>query len=123
MSHEEGDYGPHWYDLDHNRIRIDQANELLASRERIIAQEQVGAAWVSTVFLVLDHNFTHQGPPLLYETMVFIDGVGDYQWRTATRHAALAWHDQTCAAARDCDDPTQIPVILTRKFTKKAADD
>lgn len=28
--------------------------------------------WVSTVWLGTDHNFTHAGPPLTFETMVFV---------------------------------------------------
>jgi len=40
-------------------------------RLRIVAQEYVGQAFVSTVFLGLDHNYALQGNPLLYETMIF----------------------------------------------------
>jgi hypothetical protein len=41
------------------------------SATRIVAQEWVGEAQVSTVFLGLDHNHRRQGPPILWETMVF----------------------------------------------------
>lgn len=40
---------------------------------RIVAQEDVGPYWVSTVFLGLDHRFMGHGPPLVFETMVFRD--------------------------------------------------
>jgi len=38
---------------------------------RLIAQEDVGKVWISTVFLGLDHNYTQDGPPIVFETMVF----------------------------------------------------
>lgn len=47
------------------------------SRHRIVKQEKVGDALVSTVFLGLDHNYHPDGPPILWETMVFRDGSGD----------------------------------------------
>jgi hypothetical protein len=42
-------------------------------KNRIVKQEYVGELWVSTVFLALDHDFLRDGPPLLFETMVFRD--------------------------------------------------
>jgi hypothetical protein len=52
---------------------------------------------VSTVFLGLNHNWC-DGPPLLWETMVF--GLGDddeSQWRFSSRDVAIAKHDQLVA--------------------------
>jgi hypothetical protein len=40
-------------------------------KSRIVKQEQVGPYFISTVFLGLNHRFTGDGPPLLFETMVF----------------------------------------------------
>jgi hypothetical protein len=45
--------------------------EFFASPERLIKQETVGDFWVSTVFLGIDHNFSGDGPPVLFETIVF----------------------------------------------------
>lgn len=39
--------------------------------KRRVALTQVGDNEVSTVFLGVDHNFSGQGPPVLFETMVF----------------------------------------------------
>lgn len=55
---------------------------------------------VSTVFLGLDHNWG-DGPPLLFETMVFgglLDGEMD---RYATKADALIGHALMCARVRD----------------------
>lgn len=51
-------------------------------------------AEVSTVWLGLDHNFLHIGPPLIFETMVFGGPDGDEmeQHRYATEEEALIGH-------------------------------
>jgi hypothetical protein len=40
---------------------------------RRVGNDYIGPYRVSTVFLVLDHRYTLDGPPLLFETMVFKD--------------------------------------------------
>ena len=45
--------------------------EAQGTHMRIVAKTEVGVLLVSTVFLALDHNFASDGPPLLFETMVF----------------------------------------------------
>jgi hypothetical protein len=52
---------------------------------------------ISTVFLGLDHNFSADGPPILFETMVFLsdkeaDGMTK---RYATAIEARAGHEET----------------------------
>jgi hypothetical protein len=39
--------------------------------ERHIGLTCIGPYKISTVFLGLDHNYRHEGPPVLWETMVF----------------------------------------------------
>jgi hypothetical protein len=39
--------------------------------KRRVAQTETRLFWVSTVFLGLDHRFSGDGPPILFETMVF----------------------------------------------------
>lgn len=59
-------------------------------------------AQVSTVLLVVDTNWLRAGPPLIFETMTFVDGEGELPCeRTSTRAAALAMHDQACADVRN----------------------
>ena len=38
---------------------------------RRVASDQIGGILISTVFLGLDHSFSENGPPLLFETMIF----------------------------------------------------
>jgi hypothetical protein len=55
---------------------------------------------VSTVFLGLDHRYG-DGPPLLFETMVFRDGEEEACDRYTTRAEALAGHARIVAAAQE----------------------
>lgn len=45
--------------------------EFMQKPERIIKQENIGDIKVSTVFLGIDHDFFRNGPPLVFETMMF----------------------------------------------------
>lgn len=66
--------------------------------ERHVALTQVGDKRVSTVFLGLDHRYG-EGPPLLFETMIF-DGKGDsYQERCSTWEQAEEQHRKAVAVA------------------------
>jgi hypothetical protein len=65
-------------------------------KTRIVAQDQVGDYWVSTVFLGIDHSFSpwgKRGPPILFETMIFLEeNEGETQVRYATWDEAAAGH-------------------------------
>lgn len=69
------------------------------SKRRIVEKTPVagGIIEVSTVFLGLNHRHFGDGPPLLFETMVF--GLtmedGDMQWRYSTWDDAEAGHKAT----------------------------
>lgn len=90
-----------FYDAEANPVGIEEAERLLKSRDRIVAQDAVNGLWVSTVHTVVDYNFGCDGPPLIYETALFGGDDGTVEaWRTPNRTAALAMHDQVCAAAR-----------------------
>ena len=69
--------------------------------DRVIAQDTVDPKiMVSTVFLGLDHNFSH-GEPILWETLIFggpHDGEGD---RYTSRADAEKGHAKYLAIARN----------------------
>lgn len=73
----------------------------LGTGNRIVKQENVGAARVSTVFLGLDHSFCDDGPPILWETMVF-GGEHDMEMDrcSGTREQAEAMHERMVAKIR-----------------------
>jgi hypothetical protein len=58
-----------------------------------IGSTKVGHAWVSTVWLGLDHSFG-RGPPLIFETMIFGGSHDQQMWRYASREAALEGHNR-----------------------------
>lgn len=72
--------------------------------KRIVAQTRLwNGAFVSTVFLGLDHQYG-DGPPLIFETMVFdIGPVEDTFGRWSTEDEA--WYGHLCAMRRYRSDP------------------
>lgn len=60
--------------------------------QRKIGDTTIGEAKVSTVFLGLDHSFG-DGPPLLFETMMFGGKLSDEMDRYSTRAEALEGHE------------------------------
>lgn len=54
---------------------------------------------VSTVILGLDHNFFDEGPPLVFETMIFGGEHDQYQMRTSSWAEAKAEHLKACKLA------------------------
>ena|SRR6266516_420553 len=66
---------------------------LQTAPNRVIARTTVrDGVEVSTVFLGLNHRFG-DGPPLLFETMVFRDGQGEEMDRYSTWDEAVAGHE------------------------------
>jgi hypothetical protein len=70
--------------------------------DRQVAETFVGDLWVSTVFLGLDHSWGN-GPPILWETMVF-----DQAWNekdidrcTGSREQAEAMHEKMVGRAQE----------------------
>ena len=67
---------------------------------RRVASTVVGKAHVSTVWLGLDHQFG-EGPPLIFETMVFGGDLDQHQWRYSTEAQAVEGHDRVVTLLRD----------------------
>lgn len=70
------------------------------SKDRHVRLTKIGCLTVSTVFLVLNHALG-DGPPIVFETMIFGDGSDDYQTRCATWDQAEAMHSKAVAYATD----------------------
>jgi hypothetical protein len=70
-----------------------------AADAKRVALDEIGGVRVSTVFLGVDHNWG-EGPPLIYETMIFGGPHDDYQERYSTREEALAGHANAVALVR-----------------------
>lgn len=63
--------------------------------DRVVFRTEMASALISTVFLGLDHRHFGDGPPILFETMIFSDGgeVVD-MWRCSTWLEAEAQHQR-----------------------------
>ena len=74
----------------------------LEKADRHVALDMVYGMRVSTVFLGLDHNFYEEGPPVLFETMVFfgMSGQSIFQDRYCTWDEAEAGHKLAVEAIR-----------------------
>jgi len=91
-----------YFDLDCNPITMWEWSELLERPGyKIVKQTQVEeGVKVSTVWLGLNHNWG-DGPPLIFETMIFGGPYDQSQWRYPNKVAALAGHDQAVALAEE----------------------
>lgn len=78
-------------------------------KSRRVGFTEYGGIQVSTVWLGLDHSFGRDGPPLIFETMVFRkseteEEYGDECWRWSTEEQARAGHVEICSGVfRDVD--------------------
>jgi hypothetical protein len=72
------------------------------TERRIVAKTLIGDVKVSTVFLGMDHSFGDDGPPLLFETMIFSDNTAldDHQTRCCTWGQAEQMHEEAIRLAR-----------------------
>jgi hypothetical protein len=60
------------------------------------------SAYVSTVFLGIDHNYSLEGPPVLFETMIFVDGpLSEFQERYCTWEEAKRGHERALRKLRN----------------------
>lgn len=104
-----------WYGLDGQPIDMEAAEALLADGvARRVAHTRLftdrGIVDVSTIFLVLDHNY-FGGPPVLWETMVFGGPIDRHQWRYASREDAVRGHEETVSWARTAVDVAGATVV------------
>lgn len=58
-------------------------------------------SWVSTVFLAIDHRFMGDGPPILFESMVFDGPMAGDMNRCCTYAQAVEMHHQMCMDVED----------------------
>lgn len=88
------------------------------SRRRV-AVDGTDECRVSTVFLGLDHSWSDEGDPLLFETMVFLDGTGGQMARYSTWAEAVAGHERIVGMlAREKLDAEHITIKILRDLLK-----
>jgi hypothetical protein len=103
-------------------IPILEYGERIARREEcIVARDELadGRVLVSTTWIGLDHQFG-EGPPLIYETMIFYEGYDGGLWQTrhTYRADALAGHAEALAWARDKVATAERALALATDITQ-----
>jgi hypothetical protein len=71
-----------------------------SEKRRRVAFDEIGPVHISTVFLGLDHRFSGEGPPIIFETMIFGGEHNDYQDRCSTYEQALKMHADALALVK-----------------------
>ena len=66
-----------------------------------VGMDVVGDVEISTVWLGIDHRFLGEGPPVIFETMVFGGELDEWCERYTTLEAAEAGHEQMVAEVRE----------------------
>ena len=94
--------GDHYILEGHKAVKTDLMTwaRMFEKTDRIVAKTTIGNADVSTVFLGLDHQFGNNGPPLLFETMVFGGKLDQEQDRCTTWEEAEKMHEAMCERVR-----------------------
>lgn len=86
-----------WYDRDGEPITLGQWGVLRTRRDYMrVAMTSVNDMWISTVWIGLAMLSWGDGPPLIFETLIF-DEAGDptrAMWRYATEEQALEGHQR-----------------------------
>jgi hypothetical protein len=97
-----------FYTLDADGLPVPEPDPLAwgdwyEKADRHVADDRLGPACVSTVFLGVDHDFSGEGPPVLYETLVFWEGhpLDETMRRYASRAGALRGHAAVLALVRE----------------------
>lgn len=62
--------------------------------DRVVKKTELPDCEVSTVFLGIDHRHFSDGPPILFETMIFGGEHNEYQERYSTWDEAEAGHQK-----------------------------
>jgi hypothetical protein len=100
----------HWILNGHQLVPVDDVltwgkwfERATEDGSRVVGQDEIGGYMISTVFVGVDLNWIDEGPPLLFETMIFGErGSGDDLEcrRYATWDDAAAGHAEMVARVR-----------------------
>jgi hypothetical protein len=97
-----------FYDRKGQRMELMEWARAFEDRDRKVGDDTIDGQRVSTVWLGNDHRgYGDDGPPLIFETMIFGGPHDQYCDRYSNEEAALAGHERTVAALREGRDPQE----------------
>lgn len=92
--------GGRFFRLDGKRVvecdTVLQWGRMMERFDRTVRKSRKDGVEVSTVFLGIDHRFVNDGPPLVFETMIFGGEYDGYQIRYPSWGLAVRGHDKIC---------------------------
>ena len=82
------------YNREGKTITLDEWATLMSQDEvkRVAYTEVDEGCYVSTVWLGMDHNWTEDGPPIIFETMILGGRYDQEQIRYSTEEQAVVGH-------------------------------
>lgn len=110
-----------YYDREGRPVSNDQWEALFVRERnnRRVAQSGFGVyGWVSTVWLGLNHAYD-DGPPLIFETMVFGGPMDEYMERYTTEAQAREGHALICILLATLRAERHQPLIHNGKKPRK----
>lgn len=93
----------HYYDIRGNAITVDEWTTSRKDGDWETAHRKTdvdGHASVSTVWLGMDHRYGDDGPPLIFESMIFGGNLDQTRERYSTMEEAHAGHERLVAQVR-----------------------
>ena len=91
------DFDNMYFDRDGQPLTTEEWVAKWASMDyRRVGFRKVRNVEVSTVWLGINYNWDPEGPPMLFETMVFGGDHDGEQWRYFTEKEAIAGHELVC---------------------------
>lgn len=94
------------YLLDENKnpyqVSLEESYKIYEDpKTKLVKQNHIQGVYISTVFLGLDHSFSEEGPPVLFETMIFGGEHDQFQTRYTTYKDALEGHEKAMDMVRN----------------------
>lgn len=107
-----------YYDMNGQPLELMDAMRLFEGRSNAerVAKTEHDHVTVSTVHLVIDHGYG-DGPPLIFETMIFGGQHADEQWRYSTREEAEDGHHRACEIAFNVPVDDRAPAVVSESET------
>lgn len=90
------------FDRNGNLISFEEWCQKFKEPYKRIARDNIDdKCMISTVWLGVDHQWDLSGPPLIFETMAFIDGQDAGLWRYSTETEAREGHARVVARLKE----------------------
>ena len=103
---------------------MEEMSELFAdNNKRKVALTELDDVDISTVFLCMNHRFSEDGPPIVFETMIFckngvLPELDQQMWRYCTWDEAEKGHRRVVSIVQKALEDS-IPTISMDEFEKE----